>query len=289
MSETPQRPTADDRMADAPYWQSEVARALSGDEFQLHYQPKLNAREGRVASFEGLLRWDHPDAGMILPDRFIEQSEDAGCITALTLWTVDRAIEDQKALRAAGHDVRLFINLSAQLLNDAAIIAAICARARTPGGDIGIEITERSVIGDPELAFRNIRTMQHAGLSIAIDDYGSGLSSLTYLKQIEADELKIDKSFIVSLGSSHRDPLIVRSTIELAHALGMVITAEGVETLAAHALLTVMGCDMMQGWLVGRPMPVADVRPYLENFDPQSIATPADQRALRDKRLWLRA
>ena len=261
MSETPQRPTADDRMADAPYWRSEVARALSGDEFQLHYQPKLNAREGRVASFEGLLRWDHPDAGMILPDRFIEQSEDAGCITALTLWTVDRAIEDQKALRAAGHDVRLFINLSAQLLNDAAITAAICARARTPGGDIGIEITERSVIGDPELAFRNIRTMRHAGLSIAI----------------------------VSLGSSHRDPLIVRSTIELAHALGMVITAEGVETLAAHALLTVMGCDMMQGWLVGRPMPVADVRPYLENFDPQSIATPADERALRDKRLWLHA
>lgn len=278
------RVRVEDRFAE-----SEISGGLAADQFRLVYQPKLHIRKNMVDSAEALVRWDHPDLGLILPDRFIEASELSGSIAQLTLWTLDRAISDQRALRASGAELRLFVNLSAQLLTDEPTVAALCARAATPGADIGIEVTERSVIADPSLAFTNIRRLREAGLCIAIDDYGSGLSSLTYLKQIEADELKIDKSFITSLGTSHRDPLIVRSTIDLAHALGMAVTAEGVETPAAHALLTVMGCDMMQGYLIGRPMRPEALLDYLKSFDPASIAVPNDGRVLRDHKFWKRA
>ncbi len=275
--------------AAAPYWRGEIGRALQDGEFWLAYQPKYSSRTGRIDSFEGLLRWNHPEDGEVMPDRFIEPSENSGCITAITLWTADRAIADQRDLRAKGHDVRLFINLSAQLLTDESVVGALLERASQSGGDIGVEITEQSVIQEPDLAFANIRRLRAAGLNIAIDDYGSGLSSLTYLKQIEADELKIDKSFIISLGTSHRDPLIVRSTIDLAHALDMQVTAEGVETRAAQALLAVMGCDMMQGYLIGRPMPVAEVPRYISDFRPGAISTTPGLAALRDRTFWQHA
>ncbi len=267
----------------------EVGRGLRASEFRLVYQPKLHVRRGCIDSAEALVRWDHPDQGMLLPDRFIEASETSGSIAALTLWTMQQALADQQAFRARGNALRIFVNLSAQLLTEEATVDALCALAREDGADLGIEVTERSVIADPTLAFANIRRLREAGLCIAIDDYGTGLSSLTYLKQIEADELKIDKSFITSLGTSHRDPLIVRSTIDLAHALGMTVTAEGVETPAAHALLSVMGCDMVQGYLIGRPMKPEALTDYLTSFDPATITFPNDGRVLRDHKFWKRA
>ena len=267
----------------------DVIRGLQDNQFRLVYQPKLHVRRGVVDSAEALVRWDHPDHGLLLPDRFIEASETSGTIGAITLWTMEQALRDQQWMRAQGRDLSLFVNLSAQLLTDEQMVIALCAIGRHAGADLGIEVTERSVIHDPDLAFSNIRRLREAGLKIAIDDYGSGLSSLTYLKQIDADELKIDKSFVTSLGTSHRDPLIVRSTIDLAHALGMEVTAEGVETPAAHALLTVMGCDIVQGYLVGRPMRADALIQHLASFDPASIAVPNDGRVLRDHSFWKRA
>jgi EAL domain-containing protein (putative c-di-GMP-specific phosphodiesterase class I) len=266
-----------------------VARGLAGDEFRLVYQPKLNIRSGGVDSVEALVRWEHPDEGMLLPDRFIEQSEACGSISDLTLWTFEQALRDHATFRAQGFPLRVFVNLSAQLLTDDGMVDRLVELTVASGAELGMEVTERSVIADPSLAFANIRRLRAAGLHIAIDDYGAGLSSLTYLKQIEADELKIDKSFIMSLGTSHRDPLIVRSTIDLAHALGMSVTAEGVETPAAHALLTVMGCDMMQGFLIGRPMRPEALIAYLQNFDSAALSVPNDGRALRDRKIWKRA
>ena len=271
------------------YVDSEISHGLQSGQFRMVYQPKFHARSGKVESAEALVRWDHPYQGMIMPDRFIEQSELSGSIGQLTLWTFQQAILDQRAMLASGRHVRLFVNLSAQLLTDEMIVQALCNFANEPGADIGVEVTERSVIADPTVAFSNIRRLRAAGMRIAIDDYGSGLSSLTYLKQIEADELKIDKSFVMSLGTSHRDPLIVRATIDLAHALGMEVTAEGVETPAAHALLTVMGCDMMQGYLIGRPMRPEDFLAFLGTFDAATITVPQDGRVLRDHKFWKRA
>lgn len=268
---------------------TELLRAIGGDQFRLVLQPKLNARRGLVDSAEALVRWDHPDLGLLMPDRFIERSEESGTITQLTLWTFAQAVADQRTLRQQGCELRLFVNLSAQLLTEEDTVRALCVIAAEPGVDLGVEVTERSVIADPDLAFANIRRLRSAGYRIAIDDYGSGLSSLTYLKQIDADELKIDKSFIMALGTSHRDPLIVRSTIDLAHALGMAVTAEGVETPAAHALLSVMGCDMMQGYLIGRPMRLANMVEYLERFDAGTLAVPQQASTLLDHRIWKRA
>jgi EAL domain-containing protein (putative c-di-GMP-specific phosphodiesterase class I) len=131
------------------------------------------------------------------------------------------------------------------------------------GARLGFEITETSVIRDPESAIRNLQIFADIGIVIAIDDYGAGLSSLAYLKQLPASELKIDKLFVTQLTSSNRDPLIVRSTIDLAHALEMEVVAEGVETPAAMALLSVMGCDMVQGFLISRPIGLDALLPFL--------------------------
>ncbi len=264
--------------------------AINRGEFQLVYQPKLDVRSKSIGSIEALMRWHHPRDGVRMPDTFIGETEESGAIGRLTLWAFDRAIEDQRQLRERdGIDVVPYVNLSAQLLNHPATVITLCRRAAQPGVRLGIEITERSVIDDPAHAFTNIDRLREAGYAIAIDDYGVGLSSLTYLKQIAADELKIDKSFVIALDTSHRDPLIVRSTIDLAHALGMVVTAEGVESPAAYALLSVMGCDMVQGYLIGRPMPLSEVAAFIAGFDESTIAYPRNTSVLRDASFWRRA
>ena len=242
----------------------EIDRAIDREEMVLHYQPKVHVRREEITSAEALIRWQHPEHGLLLPGDFISATEQAQRIDRLTLWTLRRTIEDQRRLRALGHDLRIFINITGQLLADTAFAEAACACIKeAPDARIGFEITETSVIRDPESAIANLQRFDRAGVRISIDDYGAGLSSLAYLKQLPARELKIDKLFITQLTSSNRDPLIVRSTIDLAHALDMEVVAEGVETHAALALLTVMGCDMVQGFLISRPIPVDELIPFL--------------------------
>ena len=232
----------------------ELLPALARGEFFLQYQPKVNVRQQRVSSIEALVRWQHPERGLILPGDFITLADEARVIAPLTLWTLERLIHDQRNLAVFAHDLTLFLNISGQLLGDDEFIAEACRRVRVSKAKIGFEITETAVIQDPQTAIRNLQAVAEVGIPIAIDDYGAGLSSLAYLKQLPATELKIDKLFVMNLTSSNRDPLIVRSTIDLAHALDMEVTAEGVETAAALALLTVMGCDLVQGYLVSRPV-----------------------------------
>ena len=245
--------------------------AIRRDELFLHYQPKAHLRRRQVVSLEALVRWQHPTRGLILPGNFIPAAEEAGEIEALTLWTLDAAIAEQKALARDGHDLPVFLNISGQLLADANFVATATQKVREGGAKIGLEITETSVIRDPDSAIRHLKMFADEGIALAIDDYGAGLSSLAYLKQLPASELKIDKMFITQLSSSNRDPLIVRSTIDLAHALEMEVTAEGVEMPAAMALLTVMGCDMAQGYLISRPIGAALIRQVLAD-DPMKAA-----------------
>ena len=247
----------------------------------LQYQPKVHVRRQEIASAEALVRWQHPVRGLILPGDFITVAEEARQIAALTLWTIDRVVADQHVLAADGHDLTVFINISGQLLGDAAFVAAACAKVRAGGVMIGFEITETAVIRDPESAIANLRIFADVGITIAIDDYGAGLSSLAYLKQLPARELKIDKMFVLQLTSSNRDPLIVRSTIDLAHALDMEVTAEGVETQAAMALLGVMGCDMVQGYLISRPISIDAFRQFLRDDRLSPVEAP---RPVEDQR-----
>ena len=247
-----------------------LAAALEAGDLRLHYQPKLRTRANTIDGVEALIRWQHPIRGLIPPDLFIPVAERVGQIRQLTEWTLAQAIDDQRALAAAGHDLPVYVNISARLLGDAAFVEAALAIAGRRTGVIGFEITETAVIDDPEHALAHLHRFVAAGLKIAIDDYGAGMSSLIYLKQLPAHELKIDRAFVSELTRSHRDPLLVRSTIDLAHALGLEVTAEGVETPAALALLRVMGCDLAQGYLVARPMPLDALIAFMD--DPHRLA-----------------
>jgi len=241
----------------------ELPRAIANGEMFLQYQPKVHVRRQEIASAEALVRWQHPTRGLILPGDFISVAEQAGEISRLTLWTLRQVIEDQRKLREDGFDMLLFVNISGQLLADPAFVNEVCEMLANTDAKLGFEITETAVIRDPESAIRHLQFFADSGVTLAIDDYGAGLSSLAYLKKLPARELKIDKMFVLQLTSSNRDPLIVRSTIDLAHALEMEVTAEGVETPSALALLSVMGCDMVQGFLISRPLGLDAFRKFL--------------------------
>jgi EAL domain-containing protein (putative c-di-GMP-specific phosphodiesterase class I) len=248
--------------ADAKLGQ-ELRAAVHAGELFLQYQPKLHLRAQEVTSLEALMRWRHPERGLVLPGDFIPAAERSGAIKAMTIWTLRQVIDDQRIVAAGGHDLPIFINIAGGLLADGDFVEDACALVEASGAKLGFEITETSVIDDPHTAIQHLNRFAAIGVAISIDDYGAGLSSLAYLKQLPARELKIDKLFVTQLSSSHRDPLIVRSTIDLAHALEMEVVAEGVETPTSLALLSVMGCDMVQGFLISRPLSLAALLPYL--------------------------
>ena len=246
----------------------DLSDAVAGGGLFLQYQPKVHLRRQRIVGVEALIRWRHPTRGLILPGDFIPIAEESRDIVALTLWTLRQVIDDQRALARLGHDQIIFINVAGVLLGDARFVREVRAIVPSSGARIGFEITETSVIRDPDSAIANLKIFAELGIIVAIDDYGAGLSSLAYLKQLPARELKIDKLFVTQLTSSNRDPLIVRSTIDLAHALDMEVVAEGVETPAALALLAVMGCDMAQGFYISRPIDFDALVPFLGSYRP---------------------
>lgn len=232
----------------------DLERAIAHDELFLHYQPKMDMRRQEITSVEALVRWRHPVRGVLSPADFIASAEQTAAINDLTLWTIRRALKDQQALARLGYDFRVFVNISGVVLGDGRFVESACALVEGRADRIGFEVTETSVIRDPDIAIGHLTSLAALGVAISIDDYGAGLSSLVYLKRLPARELKIDKLFVTQLTRSNRDPLIVRSTIDLAHALGMNVVAEGVESQATLALLSVMGCDIAQGFLICRPM-----------------------------------
>lgn len=235
---------------------SELMAALRNGEFSLAYQPKYDFRAERITGVEALARWTHPRRGVVAPELFVGMAEETGHVRPLTEWVIRRAIADQKVLAQAGHDILMSVNISGRLLNDEAFVEEALAMVAESGARLCFEITETAVMDNSERALTMIARFKDAGICVSLDDYGSGLSSLAYLKRIPADELKIDKAFVMGMDQSSRDALLVKSTIDLAHGLGLRITAEGVESPTALALLRGMGCDMAQGFLIGRPKPL---------------------------------
>ena len=236
---------------------SDLMGALESEQVWMAYQPKFDLRANAITGVEALMRWNHPRRGFVSPDLFITMAEETGQIRALTEWGLRRAIADQKALAAAGHVLTMSVNISGRLLSDSSFAEFALEEVARSGADLCFEITETAVIDNPEMALGIIDRFSAAGICVSIDDYGSGLSSLSYLKRIRADELKIDKSFILTLDESSRDALLVKSTIDLAHSLGLKVTAEGVETETALALLRGMGCDTAQGYYIAKGLPLA--------------------------------
>ena len=267
----------------------ELPSAIENNELFLQYQPKLHVRRQAVTSIEALIRWRHPDRGLVLPGDFIPLAEQSRDIGPLTLWTIRQVIEDQRRLLAAGYNLRIFVNIAGVLLTDTAFVRQASELIQASGASIGFEVTETSVIRDPQSAIAHLNVFADLGITIAIDDYGAGLSSLAYLKQLPARELKIDKLFVTQLTSSNRDPLIVRSTIDLAHAMEMEVVAEGVETPAALALLSVMGCDMAQGFLISRPIGLEAIIEFMREQGEGTRTIEPSALVQQLRRSWSRA
>jgi EAL domain-containing protein (putative c-di-GMP-specific phosphodiesterase class I)/GGDEF domain-containing protein len=242
----------------------EMRRSILDGDLLLHHQPKFDARRRAITSVEALVRWRHPTRGLIGPQVFIPMAEETGHIRALTEWVLAQAIAEQRVMLEAGYDLGVSVNVSGRLLGDAEFADVAVRMVAEAAGSICFEITETAVIENPERGLAAIERFAAAGVAISIDDYGTGLSSLAYLKQIRANELKIDKSFVLTVADNKRDALLVRSTIDLAHGLGLKVTAEGVETGAALALLSAMGCDLIQGYFIARPMQLNQLLNFMD-------------------------
>jgi predicted signal transduction protein with EAL and GGDEF domain len=244
---------------------SEMLDAIASGDIFIHLQPKYDLRLGRTTGAEALVRWRHPQRGMVGPDDFIPMAEETGHIRTLTEHVLSLAIAQQAELKAQGFDIAVSVNMSGRLVGDQEFAEEALQLARQAQGGLCLEITETAVIAHPQRALENIERFADAGIRISIDDYGTGLSSLAYLKQMRAHELKIDKAFVIGMAEGQKDALLVRSTVDLAHSLGLKVTAEGVETAMVQALLTAMGCDLAQGYFIARPMPAADFAAFLQS------------------------
>jgi EAL domain-containing protein (putative c-di-GMP-specific phosphodiesterase class I) len=242
---------------------SHLLTGIAEGQLELHHQPKLDFRLRRVTATEALVRWNHPARGRIYPDVFITMAEETGHIRALTEWVVRQAIADQMTLAAAGHQIDVAVNISGRVLGEPDFVDFCRDAVAGAVGRICFEITETAVIENPDVALRMLDAFADMGIAISIDDFGSGLSSLGYLKRIRGHELKIDRSIVADVAMSQRDALIVRSTIDLAHSLGLKVVAEGIETNDVFSLLAAMGCDHAQGYLISRPLPLSGLFEFL--------------------------
>lgn len=228
----------------------------------LHYQPILDLHDGRIGGAEALLRWNHPEFGWINPEVLVELAELSGLIQPLARFVAREAMQTAATWHAKGHRMRVAINLSARNLYDRNLVhwlGAMLDDVGLPPELLKCELTESQVMDDPVLAMAVISDLRDIGVLTAIDDFGTGYSSLSYLRRLPVDEIKIDKSFITAMLADDTDVTIVRTVIDLAHNLGKAVLAEGVEDEATLQTLREFGCDRIQGYLVGRPVPPADV------------------------------
>lgn len=235
----------------------ELRTALESDQLQLFYQPQTDLLTGTVISVEALARWPHPRFGFVAPDEFIPIAEQSGMIHMLTRWALRTAINDLVRWQARWPQLRMSVNMSTRNLLDPGFVADVAALLRGSGvapEALTLELTESSVMADPQRSLVMLKQLHDLGVRLAIDDFGTGYSSLSYLKRLPVDEVKIDRSFVMNMAADPDDTVIVRSTIELAHNLGLHAVAEGVEDLETWNVLLRQGCDLAQGYFMSRPL-----------------------------------
>jgi EAL domain-containing protein (putative c-di-GMP-specific phosphodiesterase class I) len=247
----------------------DLRQAIARDELELYFQPKIDVMSERVVHVEALVRWNHVVHGLMPPDEFIPLAEQAGNIGLITKWVVRKAIGQCAEWHRTGVDLAVAVNLSALDLLDSELptyISGLLAEVGLAPSRLVLEITESAVMKDASYALKVLRDLKNRGISLAIDDFGTGYSSLAHLKRMPVDELKIDKSFVQNLTESATDDLvIVRSTIELGHNMGLIVIAEGVETSESWAILKRLGCDMAQGYYMSPPLSAAKFGEWFVN------------------------
>ena len=244
----------------------DLRNAIHNEELKLYYQPQLNTTKGTITSVEALARWIHPEQGFIPPDVFIDIAEQTGLIQPLTDWVLRTAIEQCSKWLKMGVHITVSVNLSARNLHDETLgqqVANLLNYWSIAPDQLCLEITETSMMTDPEHARLLLDGLDKLGVRISIDDFGTGYSSLAYLKQLPVDELKVDKSFVLAMSTDESDASIVRATVGLAHDLGLEVVAEGVEDQNAQDELEKLGCEFIQGYHFARPMPAEDLTPML--------------------------
>jgi len=245
---------------------AELRRAITNNELQLYYQPKINLKTQQVTGAEALLRWFHPQRGLIPPDDFIPKAEQSGLIKLLTSWVIDQAFRQNHAWSKLGITLQIAINVSQRSLYDRELINQIAntmQKLQIKNCTLDIEITETAIMAYPEQSMATLQMLHAMGIHLSIDDFGTGFTSLAYLKELPVDELKIDKSFIMRMLDDNKDTMIVRSIIELAHSLGRVVVAEGVESRPVLDYLTALNCDTAQGFYMSKPLPAAEFEQWL--------------------------
>jgi len=244
----------------------ELRRAIDLDELVVYFQPTIDLRSGAAVRAEALVRWQHPEHGLMAPGEFIELAEVSGMIQPLTRWVCERAILETREWTDAGVDLGVSINLSVRNLYDPDLVPWLQAtidRSGLPAHLLTLEITESEVMEDPLVALDVLGRLRAMGVATSIDDFGTGHSSLAYLKHLPIDEIKIDRSFVGGMGDDASDATIVRSIIDLGRNLGLGVVAEGVEDAETLHRLADLGCDRAQGYHIGRPMPAASLRTHL--------------------------
>jgi len=251
-------PAHDERRQEFLTLLGELRHAVEAGELVLYYQPKVSLADNRMSSVEALVRWRHPQRGFVPPSEFIPFAEQTGYISAITRWVIRTAVAQAGEWHRAGLGIRMAVNVSARdLRSEDSLVQYVWAallEAELPPGMLCLEITESGLMDDPKSAQSTLRKLRDLGIATSIDDYGTGYSSLAYIKQLAVNELKIDRTFVAGMEADRRNAAIVRSTIELGHNLGLTVVAEGVETDHELEQLRGFGCDMAQGYLYARPM-----------------------------------
>jgi EAL domain-containing protein (putative c-di-GMP-specific phosphodiesterase class I) len=248
----------------------ELHRALERDEFVVHYQPLVGTTSGTTVGYEALVRWQHPERGLLSPAHFLDVAEEAGLIVGIGEQVLRSACARAATWEArGGHPAPgVSVNVAARQLTDPGLTATVVDALTTsglPAERLTLEMTETAIMTDPRVAGQTLRELRDQGLHLALDDFGTGYSSLTYLKRFPFETIKIDQSFVAGLGTDADDTAIVGAVAGLARSLGLVSVAEGVETPLQLAALRNLGCDVVQGFLLGRP-----------NADPESARVPGE-------------
>jgi diguanylate cyclase (GGDEF)-like protein len=244
----------------------DLRHAMEAGQFVLYYQPKAALDTGAVVGMEALIRWQHPEQGLIPPDRFIPLAERSGLSRPLTLFVLNEALRQLSEWHKEDFELRMAVNLTGRNLHDPSFpidVARLLEKWDVSPSMLLLEITENSVMADPGRVLGVLKALREMGVELALDDFGTGYSSLAYLKRLPVHELKIDKSFVMNMAGDESDAIIVQSTIGLARNLRLRVVAEGVEDQAAWDELVALGCDVAQGFFFGRPMPAAETTAWL--------------------------
>ncbi len=252
----------------------ELNHAIKSDGMELYYQPQVQMDGKRRLSVEALIRWNHPERGMVFPDQFISLAEDSGLIIPMTWWVLETAIKQCVIWHKSGLPVNVSINISANFLQEEHVVqrvAGLILQYELPDNVFALEITENTLMDNPQQASKILIEMSEMNIDVSIDDFGTGYSSLAYLKHLKLDELKIDRSFVMGMSEYKNDSVIVQTVIDMAHNMGLRVVAEGVERREDWDKLHAMGCDFIQGYFISRPKPVDEISEWLKRFYQQGM------------------